>query len=107
CFSGLVNELKIKVPWGHIAAKAWGPPTGRPILCLHGWADNANTFNELIPLLPKDYYYVVLDLPGHGFSSHRPSGVPYYDASYLGDVRWVVEELEWSKFTIMGHSMGK
>ncbi|XP_064419355.1 serine hydrolase-like protein [Latimeria chalumnae] len=103
---GLVNELKIKVPWGHIAAKAWGPPTGRPILCLHGWADSANTFNKLIPLLPKEHYYVVLDLPGHGFSSHRPNGTPYYFASYLGDVRRVVEELEWSKFTIMGHSMG-
>jgi hypothetical protein len=24
------------VPWGHIAAKAWGNPMGKPVLALHG-----------------------------------------------------------------------
>lgn len=43
----------MQVPWGEIKGKAWGPERGRPVLCLHGWADNCGTFNTLIPLLPK------------------------------------------------------
>ncbi|XP_072890011.1 serine hydrolase-like protein isoform X4 [Hemitrygon akajei] len=85
---GLCRELWIPVPWGHVAAKAWGSPDGRPVLCLHGWADNANSFDRLIPLLPDDFQYVVPDFPGHGISSHRPP------------------DLNWKKFTILGHSMG-
>ncbi|XP_067830821.1 serine hydrolase-like protein [Heptranchias perlo] len=103
---GLCKELSFAVPWGHIAAKSWGLSSGRPVLCLHGWADNANSFNRLIPLLPADFYYVALDFPGHGVSSHRPPGVPYYFPEYVSDVRRIAEALNWNKFTILGHSMG-
>lgn len=48
-----VSEISVPVPWGQIRGKAWGPDHGRPVLCLHGWADNCGTFNTLIPLLPK------------------------------------------------------
>ena len=30
-------EIKIPVPWGHIAGKWWGPTNIRPILAIHGW----------------------------------------------------------------------
>ena len=53
CVSGLISELKLAVPWGHIAAKAWGSHQSPPVLCLHGWLDNANSFDRIIPLLPK------------------------------------------------------
>ncbi|KAH0616824.1 hypothetical protein JD844_028238 [Phrynosoma platyrhinos] len=85
--AGLVSELKFLVPWGHIAAKAWGSPQSRPVLCLHGWLDNANTFSKLIPLLPKDCYYMAIDFAGHGLSSHRPVGCPYYLIDHVSDVR--------------------
>ncbi|XP_048473505.1 serine hydrolase-like protein isoform X3 [Rhincodon typus] len=111
CFStavvkGMCRELNFTVPWGHIAAKAWGHPSGRPVLCLHGWADNANTFDRLIPLLPGEFYYVALDFPGHGLSSHRSPGIPYYFTEYISDVRRIADALNWNKFTILGHSMG-
>lgn len=38
--SNLTNsfkEVKIPVPWGHIAGKWWGPTDKHPILALHGW----------------------------------------------------------------------
>ncbi|XP_050770980.1 serine hydrolase-like protein 2 isoform X2 [Gymnogyps californianus] len=102
----MFSELKFPVPWGHVAAKAWGPLEGHPVLCLHGWLDNANTFDKLIPLLPKDYYYVAMDFSGHGLSSHRPAGSPYYFLDYVSDVRRVAAALQWRRFTVMGHSMG-
>ncbi|NXX76402.1 SEHL2 protein, partial [Urocolius indicus] len=102
---GMFSELKFSVPWGHVAAKAWGPSDGRPVLCLHGWLDNANTFDKLIPLLPRDCYYVAMDFSGHGLSSHRPTGSAYYSLDYVTDVRRVAAALQWRRFTLMGHSM--
>ncbi|XP_015257939.1 PREDICTED: serine hydrolase-like protein 2, partial [Cyprinodon variegatus] len=101
-----VSELCIAVPWGEIRGTVWGPDHGRPVLCLHGWADNCGTFNALLPFLPKDFRYVAVDLPGHGCSSHRPPGVLYAFPSYVLDVRRVVDALQWSRFSIIGHSMG-
>ncbi|KAM5148833.1 serine hydrolase-like protein 2 [Mantella aurantiaca] len=104
--STLLKELRFKVPWGHLAAKAWGPCEGRPILCLHGWLDNANTFDRLIPLLPQDYHYVALDFSGHGQSAHLPQGLRYQHLDYVTDIHRVVTALGWRQFSIMAHSMG-
>lgn len=101
-----VSELTVPVPWGALRGKLWGPEHGRPVLCLHGWSDNCGTFDTLLPLLPKDCRYVAIDLAGHGHSSHRPPGVLYTFPSYVLDVRRVVDALQWSKFSIIGHSMG-
>ncbi|KAL9853424.1 serine hydrolase-like protein 2 isoform 1-T1 [Geothlypis trichas] len=102
----MFSELKFPMPWGHVAAKAWGPSEGHPVLCLHGWLDNANTFDKLIPLLPRGCYYVAMDFSGHGLSSHRPAGCPYHFLDYVTDVRRVAAALQWRRFTLMGHSMG-
>ncbi|XP_078137556.1 serine hydrolase-like protein isoform X2 [Sander vitreus] len=101
-----VSELCVPVPWGELRGKVWGPDYGRPVLCLHGWADNCGTFNTLIPLLPKECRYVAMDLAGHGQSSHRSPGDFYSFPAYVMDVRRVVDALQWSKFSIIGHSMG-
>ncbi|XP_034804763.3 serine hydrolase-like protein 2 isoform X3 [Pan paniscus] len=87
--AGLISELKLAVPWGHIAAKAWGSLQGPPVLCLHGWLDNANSFDRLIPLLPQDFYYVAMDFGGHGLSSHYSPGVPYYLQTFVSEIRRV------------------
>ncbi|KAM9856495.1 serine hydrolase-like protein [Aulostomus maculatus] len=101
-----VSELSVPVPWGQIRGQVWGPDHGHPVLCLHGWADNCGTFNSLIPLLPKECRYVAVDLAGHGLSSHRPPGSFYYFLAYVADIRRVVDALQWSRFSMIGHSMG-
>jgi len=50
------------VPWGEMRGQVWGPPHGRPVLCLHGWADNSGSFNTLIPLLPKGISIGFMDI---------------------------------------------
>ncbi|GLV33094.1 uncharacterized protein CBL_10441 [Carabus blaptoides fortunei] len=71
-----IKEVKIPVPWGHIAVKTWGNERDPIILVVHGWVDNAGSFDTLIPLLPTSYYYYCMDLPGHGRSSHLESSLP-------------------------------
>ena len=68
--------MKIPVPYGYLSAKVWGSLTQDSIkvIAMHGYMDNAGTFDRLIPLLPDNYYIVAFDLPGHGFSSHVPYG---------------------------------
>uniref|UniRef100_A0A4X2KMG2 Serine hydrolase like 2 n=1 Tax=Vombatus ursinus TaxID=29139 RepID=A0A4X2KMG2_VOMUR len=87
---GLLSELKLSVPWGHIAVKAWGSPQGPPVLCLHGWLANANSFDRLIPLLPQTFYYVAMDFGGHGLSSHHHPGFSYHQQDYVNEVCRVV-----------------
>ena len=73
--------------------QTWGDPSGKPILGLHGWLDNAGTHDHLAPLLNEvtchlmidcdmimclqGYYLVSLDQPGHGRSSQYPAGMQY------------------------------
>ena len=56
--SGPAEEIRIPVPYGHISGKSWGPPSGQPILALHGWLDNAATHDGLAERLPEGYRLV-------------------------------------------------
>ncbi|XP_052604434.1 serine hydrolase-like protein 2 [Peromyscus californicus insignis] len=103
---GLLSELKLAVPWGHIAVKIWGSQKNPPVLCLHGWLDNANSFDRLIPLLPQDFHYVAMDLGGHGLSSHYNPGFPYYHQNFVSEVQRVVTAFKWTQFSLLGHSFG-
>jgi len=106
CISGTCEEIRIPVPYGHIAGKAWGDPNGQPILGLHGWLDNAATHDHLVPLLSEGYRLVCLDQPGHGRSSHYPVGMQYKLSDAFTFLRRVLDHLKWDKTIIMGHSMG-
>ncbi|KAL6088219.1 hypothetical protein STEG23_017665, partial [Scotinomys teguina] len=102
----LLSELKLAVPWGHIAVKVWGTQKNPPVLCLHGWLDNANSFDRLIPLLPQDFYYVAMDFGGHGLSSHYNPGFPYYHQNFVSEVQRVATAFKWTQFSLLGHSFG-
>ncbi|XP_064405880.1 serine hydrolase-like protein isoform X2 [Halichondria panicea] len=99
-------EIQLTVPWGHISGKSWGNPAGKHVLALHGWLDNAGSFDTLIPLLSSDLHVVAIDLPGHGRSSHRPRGSTYNAFQYVADVQYVIDALKWEKFSLLSHSLG-
>ena len=88
-----------------VAAKVWGKAEARPCLALHGWLDNANSYDRLAPLLPN-LRLVAVDLPGHGHTSHRAEDGDYPFISYIEDVHGIVAALGWERFVLMGHSMG-
>ena len=57
-------------------------------------------------MLPEDIRLIAIDFPGHGKSSHRRPGMVYHHFEYVADVKKVVSQLGWKKFSIIGHSMG-
>lgn len=101
-----VKELQIPIPYGYIAAKAWGSDQGLPVLALHGYLDNAGTFDNLVPLLSPSLYIVAIDCVGHGLSSHKPHGIFYNYIEVAFDIERVVQYLKWEQFSIIGHSLG-
>lgn len=76
------------------------------VLCLHGKQDNCGTFDRLIPLLQQGFYYVCIDIPGHGYSSHFNRGFRITLETYVLAVKRVIDHLEWTTFKCIGHSMG-
>jgi pimeloyl-ACP methyl ester carboxylesterase len=101
----LGEEAEFTIFGRKIAAKRWGNPDGQSTLAIHGWLDNANTFDRLAPMLPE-LDIVVLDLAGHGHSDHRAPGVQYQNWDYVIDILAVANVLKWDTFNIIGHSMG-
>ena len=105
-FSSSYKEISFTAPWGVIAAKAWGPEDGKPFLGLHGFLDNANTFDKLAPLLPENIRFIAVDFPGHGKSAHRWPRMSYLQFEYVADIKKIVSQLRWEKFSIIAHSLG-
>lgn len=100
------EEVRIPVPFGEIAAKWWGPRDVRPILAIHGWLDNAGTFDTLIPLLPHHMSFLAIDLPGHGLSSRIPAGLTYQSMDHVYLIQRIKNHYQWNRISLLGHSMG-
>ncbi|MDH0731874.1 alpha/beta hydrolase [Pseudomonas sichuanensis] len=103
--SAQVEEVRLTLGHIELAAHLFGPDDGLPVIALHGWLDNANSFARLAPRL-KGLRIVALDLAGHGYSQHRPVGAGYALADYAHDVLRVAEQLGWQRFGLLGHSLG-
>mmetsp|Transcript_4839 Transcript_4839/g.11669 ORF Transcript_4839/g.11669 Transcript_4839/m.11669 type:complete len:311 (-) Transcript_4839:2-934(-) len=120
------SELSISCRSGaRLSALAWGDPLAtRRVLALHGWMDNANTWQLLAPALAAGGCRVVaLDLPGHGRSPHTHvhgeySHVEHAYAAFdaLDALGWLETEAgakggangegEQPAVSLLGHSMG-
>ena len=104
--SAVPEALELEIGELRVAALAWGPKDGRPVLGLHGWLDNAASFATLAPRLcaALNLRFVSLDLPGHGLSEHKRG--PYHFIDSVADVIHAADALGWERFTLVGHSMG-
>ncbi|MGA8135880.1 MULTISPECIES: alpha/beta hydrolase [Pseudomonas] len=100
-----VEEVRLSLPHIELAAHLFGPEDGQPVIALHGWLDNANSFARLAPKL-HGLRIVALDMAGHGHSGHRPVGAGYALWDYVYDVLQVAEQLGWKRFSLLGHSLG-
>ncbi|XP_042856801.1 serine hydrolase-like protein [Penaeus japonicus] len=105
------REVSVPVGWGFLRGKTChlGEPRGGAylrVLALHGWLDNANSFDALLPLLPEGLEVLSLDLAGHGLSDHLPVGGRYDVMTHVVYLREAVQRLGWSGFVLLAHSLG-
>ena len=76
-----------------------------PLLCFHGWLDNASSFFPLaehFPSLP----WCAIDIMGHGHSSWRPVSSFYYFVDYLCDTCDLINTHFPNGAHVLGHSLG-
>ncbi|KAK5649154.1 hypothetical protein RI129_004046 [Pyrocoelia pectoralis] len=100
------SEIEIPVPWGTIACKTWGNEKNCKILLVPGIGDNVESFSGLISLLPQWFFYVAVDLPGHGKSSHFPQNVIFNMWDYIITIRLIIRFLKEDQIILLGHSFG-
>lgn len=100
------EERRIPLGTLTLAAKCWGDPTLPPLLALHGWLDNAASFDVLAPLLSTERHVIALDLRGHGRSSHIADDAWYHFTDHFDEIRATADHFGWERMDLLGHSLG-
>ncbi len=78
--------------------------SGTPVILLHGWGAEANTFSYVFDRLSNTYQIYALDLPGFGLSEIPPNA---WDASdYAKLIATFYSNLNINKAHLIGHSYG-
>ena len=82
-----------------------GDPAAPAIVLIHGIRDHARSWDWIGTALAGHFYVVAPDLRGHGDSDHAGScgyGMP----AFVLDLACIIEELNLSRFCLVGHSLG-
>lgn len=90
---------------GSISALQQGEGKTSPVIFVHGYLDNANSFSNVLPFL-SEYYCIAIDLPGHGLSAHRPTDTAYNLIDYVYDIYRLMLANKWEEISLVGHSLG-
>jgi 3-oxoadipate enol-lactonase len=77
---------------------------GKVVILLHGFCGSSAYWDELLPLLPDQYRWMMPDLRGHG-ESGAPAGDYTMDA-FATDLAQLVKGLELGPVIMLGHSLG-
>jgi pimeloyl-ACP methyl ester carboxylesterase len=87
-----------------LAGKWWGDRSLQPVLGLHGWEDNANTFDNLVPLLSIPSF-LSIDIMGHGLSSPFPAVGAHHFVDVVVLLRRIADYFKWTKISIIGNNL--
>ena len=93
---------KVKVNGIELAYVRHG--TGTPLVLLHGYPLDHKIWDEIVPLLNKNFDLILPDLRGFGEST--TVDVPYTMDDFASDIAGLLDHLGITKAAIAGHSMG-
>ncbi len=80
---------------------------GRPLMLVHGFTGAKEDFGDFLAALAERGWHVVApDLRGHGASDKPTEESAYTLPIFSGDVLALADTLGWTRFTLLGHSMG-
>lgn len=79
--------------------------SGEPVVLVHGFAANKDTWLELAPALTARYRVIIPDLPGWG-ASQRVEGEDYDVRAQAARLRAFINALGLTRVHLVGHSMG-
>lgn len=75
------------------------------IMALHGWFGHAQGWGPMVQHLDTQRFtYAFMDYRGYG--QRRGSGGPYTIAQIAQDALALADQLGWTRFSLIGHSMG-
>ncbi|MFT5635261.1 MAG: pimeloyl-ACP methyl ester carboxylesterase [Cognaticolwellia sp.] len=103
--SNIFKPVVFDVNGRKISGLSNGNVQGELLLCLHGWLDNAASFQPLMPHL-SNYHVIAIDWPGHGLSDHRSVDAHYHFLDWVSDLINIFRSQQWQTIDIVGHSMG-
>uniref|UniRef100_UPI0040480A79 alpha/beta fold hydrolase n=1 Tax=Rheinheimera sp. TaxID=1869214 RepID=UPI0040480A79 len=103
--ASLPFSMQYRVSQLSLAALSNSFELGQPVLCLHGWLDNAASFEPLAQHL-TEIPLLALEFPGHGHSGHRSTDAHYYFFDWVQDIVALCRQQQWQQLTVIGHSMG-
>lgn len=103
--SDVVKPVGFDVNGRKVSGISYGDEQGPLLLCLHGWLDNAASFQPLMPYL-SNYHVIAIDWPGHGLSDHRCADAHYHFLDWVYDLISLFRSQQWQAIDIIGHSMG-
>ena len=78
---------------------------GVPLLLLHGFGNEAHTWDDFAPVVAPHYRTLALDHRGHGDSAWATDGAYDHD-TMVRDVECVTDALGIDRLVLIGHSLG-
>jgi esterase len=82
----------------------YGSNDSPKLVFLHGLMGFSGNWRRITPAFEKDYQILTYDQRGHGRSMKPASG--YEPEDYAQDLVQILDELNWEKVHLVGHSMG-
>jgi pimeloyl-ACP methyl ester carboxylesterase len=85
--------------------KDWGNESAQPVLCLHGFTSNANSWDLFAAAMCKEYHVLALDQLGHGDSDWLED-IRDYANRHVPAISEFVDLLGLERLILIGLSMG-
>jgi pimeloyl-ACP methyl ester carboxylesterase len=99
------RDCSLELRGQQLVWREWGNPDAPAVIALHGWLDNAASFDALAVCL-DEVRLIAVDLPGHGLSDHRPPSATYNIWDDVPDLSLLADTLGLDRYRVIAHSRG-